>query len=310
MGEPTRAAPKNRTASAPRAGGAASATPAPGGAAWWQDAFDFVKQAVAALVGLGSVLYFLGGVVLAGRLATYQLPWEIVIGQLPQSFLVIIAITEVVTPMIVIGLVYALVLLADWEIKPLSLVQHFLPGWWAARAESVRQRVEARSRPFQEIGSWVLAGLVLVVVWRLVLRSAGGWDLLPILVAVLAAAFGAAATYLILSRSAGLEWWPKGKSSFWLLAGASGVIATAFLPLLLWNAMTLPMPYAQVCQTKSVPPAGGWLIGQTSDRLILGNPDRKRRNVFMTPSTNAMIMATYKDPKTTLPPCPPVASGS
>ena len=90
------------------------------------------------------------------------------------------------------------------------------------------------------------------------------------------------------------------------------MVAAAFLPLIAWNAITLPMPYAQVCPTRSVPKAGGWLIGQTSDRLILGNadPDPARRSISLTASSDATIMATYQDPKVVpLPACPPVPTG-
>src|SRR5207302_11106807 len=90
-----------------RAGG----VPAPeGGARWqnWQDLYDLVSRAFAALVGLASVIYFLGGTVLAGRLMMYDLPWEIVISQLPQSFLVTVWASEVIVPLLISGLIYSL----------------------------------------------------------------------------------------------------------------------------------------------------------------------------------------------------------
>ena len=38
----------------------------------------------------------------------------------------------------------------------------------------------------------------------------------------------------------------------------STFMALAFLPLLAWNAMTLPLPWTQVCATKTVAGAEGW----------------------------------------------------
>src|SRR5207248_8434718 len=87
---------------------------------------------------------------------------------------------------------------------------------------------------------------------------AGLGDLLPgrdgtrgPLIAALAAVLGAAATYLVLRSSIGLTWWShRRRSRSWLRAG---VVAAAFLPLIAWNAITLPMPYAQVCPTPAPP---------------------------------------------------------
>lgn len=257
------------------------------------------------------MIYFLGATVLAGRLMMYHLPWEIVISQLPQSFLVAIGVTEVVAPLIIIGLIYSLVLLADWQVKPLRIIQRLLPRAWSPGFERIRLQIERRAAPFREIIGWTLTGLLLFLIARVAFRAATGWSPPQALVAALAAVVGAAATYLVLRNSVGLTWWSeRRRARSWLRAGA---VAAAFLPLIAWNAITLPMPYAQVCPTKSLPKAGGWLIGQTNDRLILGNPDPiiARRSISLTPSSDATIMATYQDPALVpLPPCPAIPSGS
>ena len=247
---------------------------------------------------------------LAGRLMMYHLPWEIVISQLPQSFLVTVGVTEVIAPLVIIGLIYSLVLLADWQVRPMLLIQRALPSGWSTRFEAVRLQVERRAAPFRELIGWTLSGLVLFLMARVAFGAATGWSPVQALIATLAAVLGAAATYLVLRSSIGLAWWShRRRSRSWLRAG---VVAAAFLPLIAWNAITLPMPYAQVCPTRSVPKAGGWLIGQTSDRLILGNadPDPARRSISLTASSDATIMATYQDPKVVpLPACPPVPTG-
>jgi hypothetical protein len=256
------------------------------------DMFELVTKAIGALVALASVVYLVGGAVLAGRLTMYSLPWEIVINQLPQSFLVAIGITEVVTPLTIIGLVYFLVLLGSWEVRSV-----------------VRGGVEIA--PAVEISLWLLVGLSVVLVARLVFHAAGGWDLGKTLIAASAAAFGAAATSLLILRvPTALSAWSQ-KDTRPLLRSAA--VAAAFLPLISWNAMTLPLPYAVTCPAKSQAKANGWLIGQTSDRLILGSTedDRSRRHITLAPSTDAPIMATYQDPKVfPLPSCPTAQAGA
>ena len=258
----------------------------------WQDVLELIPKAIGALVALASVVYLVGGAVLAGRLSMYSLPWEVVINQLPQTFLVSIGITEVVTPLIVIGLIYLLVLLGSWEVRAL------LP-------------VGAEVPPVVEISLWVLAGLGVLLLARLLFHAAGGWNSGSALVAALAVVFGAVATSLLFLRIPAAKTAWKEKNTRPLLRSA--IVALAFLPLISWNAITLPLPYAQACPTKSQAKENGWLIGQTTDRLILGSTehDRTRRHITLAPSTDAPIMATYQDPTTVpLPSCPTAPAGS
>jgi hypothetical protein len=253
------------------------------------DMFELVTKAIGALAAVASVVYLVGAAVLAGRLSMYSLPWEVVINQLPQSFLLAIGITEVLTPLIIVGVIYLFVLLGSWEV--LAVVKSVGP--------EVKRLVE--------ISLWVLAGLGVLLVARVLFHAAGGWGWEKALIAALAAIFGAAATSLVLLRvpAAANAWSQKDHPVI-----RSAVVAVAFLPLISWNAMTLPLPYALACPTKSLAKENGWLIGQTSDRLILGSTedDLSRRHIILAPSTDAPIMATYQDPKAVpLPPCPTVA---
>src|ERR1700730_18812674 len=78
---------------------------------------QLTTAALAALVALASAVYLVGAAVLAGRLSMYSLPWEVVLGQLPQGSLVAIGLTEVVSPMVVIAGCYALFFMAFHEVK-------------------------------------------------------------------------------------------------------------------------------------------------------------------------------------------------
>jgi hypothetical protein len=287
---PARAANRAGAVAADGRSAQAAASPA------WQnlkDLVDFVTKAVAALVALTSVVYLLGGLILAGRLTMYRLPWEILINQLPQGFLVTIALTEVVMPVVAAAFLYLLILYSIWQLEHVRNV--------------VRKSVPfTGNEVLSDLLIWSLVALLVFLIARLGFGMANGWSLLEAAVAAGLAIAGALATYLVFDQAGknGLRW-PRHKSTSLI---RTALLAAALVPLIVWNAITLPMPYAHVCPTKSVPDVSGWLIGQTSDRVILGNPDY-RRNVFLTPSSNATIMATYNDPKKYLPPCPSVPPG-
>jgi len=284
-----------------------------------RDIVQNITQGIAALLALASVVYLLGGIVLAGRLSMYRLPWEIVINQLPQGFLVTIGLTEVIMPLIAVGLVYLIILFTAWKVQAVFGVTRLVPSMGLRNALLFYQRLIG---PFREILLWSLFGLLVLLVIRLALHAASGWSWWEALIAGVLAVVGALATYLTLEQFKDLvqvepparpmfkpfrglgTMWADPHSKPWLRGTA---VAAALLPLIAWNAITLPIPYAQVCGTKSTPSATGWLIGQTSDRLILGGPDDPpgKRHIVLTPSTDATIMATYQNPKVVpLPKCP------
>jgi len=87
----------------------------------------------------------------------------------------------------------------------------------------------------------------------------------------------------------------------------STFMALAFLPLLAWNAMTLPLPWTQVCATKTVAGAEGWLVGQAGDTLLLGS-GAKPRHILIVPSKDTQILEInyVPGPHRPYPICPPV----
>jgi hypothetical protein len=59
-----------------------------------------LATALGLIAGLTALVYIAGGGMLAMRLAFYDLPWESVIGELPQSLLVAIALSELLVPVL------------------------------------------------------------------------------------------------------------------------------------------------------------------------------------------------------------------
>jgi hypothetical protein len=259
----------------------------------WGDLIELVTKALGALVALASVVYLLGATVLAGRLSMYALPSEIVLNQLPQSFLVAIGLTEVVAPLIAIATIYLLTLFLIWDL--LHTIRRLSP-----KAVIVR-----------DLALWAFVGLAVFLLARLVWHAAGGWNVLQDITAVVLTAAGAGATCVVLLRfPAIVKAWHDDTASPLL---RSAVVAVSLLPLVAWNAITLPMPYAQVCPTKSIEKASGWLVGQTSDRLILGSTedDHGRRHILLAPTDKAPVFMTYQNLKLApFPPCPAIPPGA
>jgi hypothetical protein len=258
----------------------------------WGDVIDLLVKAIGALVALSSVVYLLGATVLAGRLAMYSLPWEIVINQLPQSFLVAIGLTEVIAPLIAIATLHLLILFLIWDVLKTA------------------RTVPATAVVFRDVGLWALGGLAVTLIARLGWQAAGGWTIPQALIAAAVTAAGAGAVCVVLVRFPPTTriWYGDGAR---LLFRAT-VVALGLVTLVAWNAITLPMPYAQVCPTKSIEKANGWLIGQTSDRLLLGSTeqDRSRRHISLAPSTDALIIVTYQNQKNApFPACPAIPAG-
>src|SRR5437762_3397517 len=90
----------------------AEASPVATPVATWNDRFQLVTAAAAAVAAFATVLVLLGAVVLAGQLTLYELPWVVVLPQVPQTFLGSIAVIMVVGPLLAIAAIYALIALA------------------------------------------------------------------------------------------------------------------------------------------------------------------------------------------------------
>jgi hypothetical protein len=274
------------------------------GVAQGSGGFDAVAKvqlttaALAALVALASAVYLVGAAVLAGRLSMYSLPWEVVLGQLPQGSLVAIGLTEIVSPLVVIGGGYALFFMAFHEVKGgLFSTTPLDPD-----ADVPRTDWTAVGR----VGLLVALGYLLLLAARL-LGYGASWTVREAIIGACAAAVGAGAIGIVLIwiRSLIGRW-----QASYRLPLMSIFVALAFLPLVGWNAITLPLPYAVVCSTKTQAWQGGWLIGQVEDRLLLGTtePDTAKRHVLAVPIAGAQVIITDNSPP--LPSCPALPSGA
>jgi hypothetical protein len=253
-------------------------------------------------VALASVIYLLGGAILAVRLGLYAMPWEVVVYQLPKSLLVSIGLTEVISPMLGIASLYALLALLGGELSeavPSTLMQE--PAWrTGARALRTGERPKLDCLALAKTALFVAVGTLLLVLWRR-LGAALAWDATGIIVAVAAALVGTVISVVIFSalRRVANTW---GYTPNVFLTAT--LVAVAFVPLLYWNAVTLPLPYAVVCGTKTQAEVGGWLIGATDSRMILGTTedDREKRHIVLAPSSSVHVIETDHSPP--LPSCP------
>jgi hypothetical protein len=258
---------------------------------------QLTTAALAALVALASAVYLVGAVVLAGRLSMYSLPWEVVLGQLPQGSLVTIGLTEIVSPLVVIAGGYALFFMAFHEVRGelFSTAPHdpeadVPPTDWAAVVR---------------VCLLVALGFLLLLAAR-ILGYGASWTIREAIIGGCAAAVGAGVIGIIIIWIRGLigRW-----SASYRLPLMSIFVALAFLPLIGWNAITLPLPYAVVCGTRTQAQRGGWLIGEVEDRLLLGTTetDTTQRHILGVPTTGAQIIITDNSPP--LPRCPALPAG-
>jgi hypothetical protein len=259
---------------------------------------QLMTAALAALVALASAVYLVGAVVLAGRLSMYSLPWEVVLGQLPQGALVTIGLTEIVSPLVVIAGGYALFFMAFHEVKG---------GLFSAAPRDPDADVPRTD--------WSAVGRVclLVALGFLILLAArmlgygASWTIREAIIGGCAAAAGAGAIGIVLIWIRSLIGrWQAG----YRLPLMAIFVAVAFLPLIGWNAITLPLPYAVVCATKTQAQRGGWLIGQVEDRLLLGttDTDTTQRHILVVPTAGVQVIFTDHSPP--LPKCPALPAGA
>jgi hypothetical protein len=220
-----------------------------------------------------------------------------VLGQLPQGSLVTIGLTEIVAPLVVIAGGYALFFMAFHEVRgelfspvPQSQEAALPPTDWTAVAR---------------VCLLVALGFLILLVARW-LGYGASWTIREAVIGGCAAAGGAGAigVVLIWIRSVIGRW-----QASYRLPLMSIFVALAFLPLIGWNAITLPLPYAVVCATKTQAQRGGWLIGQVEDRLLLGTTetDTTQRHILGVPITGAQVIITDNSPP--LPRCPALPAG-
>lgn len=233
---------------------------------------ELVTQAFSLFAGIATVVYFAGGVVLAFRLFLQNLPWEPVVAQLPREFLISTGAGQVLFPALLVGGLYGLFRLLPSD-RPRTPPRP--PRWsygWRRRppvvacylsiagllcvpvglVELARHFVEPMSRP------------------RLLLLALG-------YAAMLIPAIAAHEVRALVAARRALSW-----RAARTVAVVASVYATAAVPAVMLAASALPLNEGKVCANGEFEEQGS-LVGQTSDRIYLGEPGEENRRLAVFP---------------------------
>lgn len=217
------------------------------------------------LAGFVALVYVTGGVVMALRLAFKDLPWDNVVSQLPREFLISIGLGQVLIPALLVGALYGFfrLLRAD-RAKPPEL--HRLRDAGARRGA-----VGGYARTLA-----VLSIPPAVIFIRGALRGDLGPEVLPVIatVGLLAAVAGVAheTRAIVLARERSIHRW----NSLRTVVAVAALYAAATIPSMMIAAAGLPLTEAKVCTTNNSTESG-YYVGQTSDRVYLGEKGKARR---------------------------------
>ncbi len=243
-------------------------------------ASDLVKavgQAVGLLAGAVGLVYMVGGAVLALRLFIEDLPSRTIVAQLPRDLLVSVGLAQIVLPGIAIAALYAAVrTLVGAMPPPKRLVDQWdepsVRGWIELAAASAVPALAITAYGAARVPrvqlEWDLAWLLPVAM------------LLSMLIVLVALRMRArlAAAY----RSS----WNERRPIVWMTL----VVWLAALPACLVFAGTFPLLDAKVCTT-SGSEWTGLLIGETNQRIYIGESSGAKRQVISLPLTQ--VTATF-----------------
>ena len=219
---------------------------------------------VALVGGVAAILFIAGGAVLAGRLYSYRLPVEAVVGQLPHDYLLVVGLLEVALPALGTALLYLVIRSVVWRVSQSS--RYFL--------DDLDLGV-----PLQLLAMGLLSA-ALFALGRDVLSSnlSTPWDALHVL-----AAFGVGAICGLVGWGVAYVLGAKAEDGIserrsWLDLRIAASVAIGLVPLWVYNGASAPLSIGVVCAkvTQSgaavVPtPSPGYLIGGT-DRIYFGYP--------------------------------------
>jgi hypothetical protein len=246
-----------------------------------------LTEAFGLLAGVTAIVYIAGSIVLTLRLAFEDLPWEAVVAQLPREFVLSTGVGQVLLPALLIGSVYGLgrlLLGSDAEAPHPPRLSDVLgkapPPGTRLRVRASNWRRRWREAKWEELRPLLRSYLSTAVVMILpgaavvVLRALLEEDYSPQLW-LLAIAF---VIMLVVSvavhelRAVTADHYPRRR---WGTPRAavvmSGMYALAAVPVMMAAASALPLQDAKLCTTQDHE-EGSVLVGQSSDRIYLGEP--------------------------------------
>jgi hypothetical protein len=234
------------------------------GNGWLQHA----TQVVGLLAALATTVYLTGGIVMALRLRFEDLPWGNVVSQLPREFLISIGAGQVLFPSLLVGLLYGLYRLARRERPDVPRAYGLREGWAARSVLGARY-----------IATFALLSTPLALVMAFSTRSEAHNEVPLEFLMVAAVLFLLAAVAvqevrdLIVERCRGVA---KRWNSVRVVATLAVVYAATAIPAAMLAAAAVPLNSAMVCDVDNFSESG-FLVGETSDRVYLGEEGRKRR---------------------------------
>jgi hypothetical protein len=235
------------------------------------DLVKAVGQAVGLLAGAVALVYMVGGAVLALRLYIEDLPSRTIVAQLSRDLLVSVGLAQVVLPGIAIAAVYAAFrTLRGATAPPKRLVDQWVQPSWRGRVELAA----ASAIPALAITAYFALRVPQVLresdlAWLLPIAL-----LLSMLIVLIALRLRANLAAAYRTR------WNERRPIIWMTL----VVWLAALPACLVFAGTFPLLPAKVCTTTGSPRTG-LLIGETNQRIYIGERYSAKRRVISFPMT-------------------------
>ncbi len=225
-------------------------------------------QVAGLLAGFVTLVYLTGGVVMALRLEFKNLGWDNVLSQLPREFLISIALAQVLLPALLVGALYGFVRLLKADRDGPPVLHRFFH--------------EGRKARIAALGGYArtLAVLAIPPAAILVSRICGD-DLGPKVPWVVAGAVALLAIVaiavhetraIVLTRQRTVRRWNR----LGTVLAVAALYTVAIVPSMMVAAAGVPLTTAKVC-TVDNSYEHGYLVGQTSDRVYLGEKGDKRR---------------------------------
>ena len=239
-----------------------------------------VSVGVGVVAGVLASFYSVGMLLVSLRLQQYGLPVEPVVGQLTQQSLAIVGLIEVGLPALGVAILCAILRGAA------------LFAWRRLT------RTEMAPLQFIELVGWVTAALLLTgpAAWlvRTVVFQTLSWDPLraAAAVGVLAAGLAIGLAGFDLSQRRLPHRRPDEARAVLIGTVVAGLVGLSTLPNWVFFGATLPLTDAKLCAKSGASEVVGWLVGTTSDRLLLGVADSGNggRYVVSVPATDFTLL--------------------
>jgi hypothetical protein len=229
------------------------------------DVVSAVGSAFGLLAGVVAFVYAAGAAGLAIQLYLARLPSRAVVAQLPRELVISVGLAHIVLPTLAVAAVYAAIRALRGTAAP---PRHLVDEW----KDGTPSRERLRSGSVLCAAAW--AGLVTalgVVVADEVRWLSSGLFVLP---GVAFALTGLVALVALKLRATLAQSYPDPIRWNTLRPTIlmTLVVALAALPAAIVFAGTYPLFDAKVCLTGTADPVTGSLIGETSDRVYIGEP--------------------------------------